>query len=156
MDLSPRNRIISPRLLKPQSVGDSLLVQWRLWSGFPQTCPPSSPHSGVGRRGRTGRWGEALRGLAEKPPPHLTPPQVPRGALCPVLSAATLLARGSSLWGKLLLFFCSLTNFLQIGLRVFKIFIATIKESGGFRPSSCSSNYLYMHSSIYYAFQGDL
>ena len=154
MDLSPGNRIISPRLLKPQSVGDSLLVQWRLWSGFPQTCPPSFPHGGVGRGGRRGRWqgGGTQEAGGEAP----SPPQVRRRALCLVLSVATLLARGSSLWGKSLLFFCSLTNFLQIGLSVFKIFITTIKESGGFRPSICSSNYLCMPSSIYYAFQGHL
>ena len=72
MDLSLENGVISPRLLKPQSVGDSLLVQWLLWAGFPQTCPPSPPHSGVGRReGPVG--GQAFGGPLENPPPHLRP-----------------------------------------------------------------------------------
>ena len=71
-DLSLENGVISPRLLKAQSVGDSLLVQWLLWAGFPQTCPPSPPHSGVGRReGPVG--GQAFGGPLENPLPTPDP-----------------------------------------------------------------------------------
>lgn len=72
VDLSLGNAVISLRLLKPQSVGESLLAQWLLWSGFPQICPPSSPYSGVGRReGLAG--GKAFRGALENPLPTPDP-----------------------------------------------------------------------------------
>lgn len=51
-----------------------LLVRWLPGSGLRPTCPPSSPHCGLGREGKDSEVGRHAQGWGRSPTPALSPP----------------------------------------------------------------------------------